>query len=92
MARTLASVSLGRVPRSPRQAYLQRIPVYAGALSPDAKSGADIYNSQIRQIDNLLGRPNVRTLACPAKFFSGIQELASNPSSIPGAPGSLLFG
>lgn len=48
-----------------------------------AKSGADTYNSQIRQIDNLLADPTSGLSPVLQKFFSGIQEVASNPSSIP---------
>lgn len=47
------------------------------------KSGLDSYYTQIRQIDNLLADPASGLSPALQDFFSGIQEVASNPTSIP---------
>ncbi len=47
------------------------------------KSGLDSYYSQIKQLDNLLGDPASGLSPAIQSFFSGIQELSSNPASIP---------
>ncbi|MBT9591440.1 MAG: flagellar hook-associated protein FlgK [Thiobacillus sp.] len=47
------------------------------------KSGLDSYYSQIKQIDNMLADPTSGLSPTLQRFFSGIQELASNPASIP---------
>lgn len=47
------------------------------------KSGLDSYYSQIKQIDNMLADPASGLSPTLQRFFSGIQELASNPASIP---------
>jgi len=54
-----------------------------------AKSGMDSYYGQIRQIDNMLANPTSGLSPVLQNFFSGIQELASNPSSIPARQAAL---
>ena len=54
-----------------------------------AKSGVDSYFGQIRQIDNMLADPTSGLSPALQNFFSGIQELASNPSSIPARQAAL---
>lgn len=54
-----------------------------------AKSGMDSYYGQIRQIDNMLADPTSGLSPVLQNFFSGIQELASNPSSIPARQAAL---
>lgn len=48
-----------------------------------AKSGLDSYYAQIKQIDNLLADPASGLSPALQDFFTGIQDLTSNPSSIP---------
>lgn len=47
------------------------------------KSGLDSYYSQIKQIDNMLADPVSGLSPALQNFFSGIQELSTNPASIP---------
>lgn len=47
------------------------------------KSGLDSYYAQMRQIDNLLADPNTGLSPAMQDFFAGLQNLASNPTSIP---------
>ena len=54
-----------------------------------AKSGADTYYSQIKQLDNMLANPASGLSPVMQSFFSGIQEVASNPSSIPARQAAL---
>lgn len=54
-----------------------------------AKSGMDSYYGQIRQIDNMLADPTSGLSPVLQNFFGGIQELASNPSSIPARQAAL---
>jgi len=54
-----------------------------------AKSALDSYYSQIKQIDNLLGDPAAGMSPALQGFFSGIQEMASNPASIPSRQAAL---
>lgn len=54
-----------------------------------AKSGTDSYYGQIRQIDNMLANPTSGLSPVLQNFFSGIQELSSNPSSIPARQAAL---
>ncbi|MDO9465913.1 MAG: flagellar hook-associated protein FlgK [Thiobacillus sp.] len=56
------------------------------------KSGLDSYAAQIRQIDNLLGDPFSGLSPALQGFFSGMQEMASNPSSIPARQAALSAG
>ena len=52
-----------------------------------AEAGAaemDAYSAQIRQIDNLLADPDAGLSPVMAAFFKGVQDVAANPSSIPG--------
>ncbi|MHB1186621.1 flagellar hook-associated protein FlgK [Thiobacillus sp.] len=53
------------------------------------KSGLDSHYAQIRQIDNLLADPASGLSPALQSFFSGIQELSSNPSSIPSRQAAL---
>ena len=53
------------------------------------KSGLDSYYTQIKQIDNMLADPTSGLSPTLQRFFSGIQELASNPSSIPARQAAL---
>ena len=57
--------------------------------SQSTKSGLDSYYSQIKQIDNLLADPDAGLSPAIQDFFSGIQEMASNPSSIPARQAAL---
>jgi len=43
----------------------------------------DIYGAQIRQIDNMLADPTAGLSPTLQAFFSGVQDVASNPSSVP---------
>ena len=54
-----------------------------------SKSGVDIYYAQIRQIDNMLADPTSGLSPALQNFFSGIQEVASNPSLIPARQAAL---
>lgn len=53
------------------------------------KTGLDSYYSQIRQIDNLLADPDAGLSPAMQDFFNGIQEMASNPGSIPARQAAL---
>ncbi|MDZ7596571.1 MAG: flagellar hook-associated protein FlgK [Thiobacillus sp.] len=53
------------------------------------KSALDSYSLQIRQIDNMLGDPTSGLSPALQGFFSGMQEMASNPSSIPSRQAAL---
>ncbi len=53
------------------------------------KSGLDSYYAQIRQIDNMLADPASGLSPALQGFFSGIQELSSNPASIPARQAAL---
>ena len=43
----------------------------------------DSYNGQISQIDNLLADPSAGLSPALQSFFSSVQDVASNPSSVP---------
>ncbi len=43
----------------------------------------DTYNAQITQIDNMLADPTAGLSPTLQAFFSGVQDVASNPSSVP---------
>ncbi len=47
------------------------------------KTGLDSYYSQIKQIDNLLADPDAGLSPAIQDFFGGVQEVSSDPSSIP---------
>ncbi|OZA42610.1 MAG: flagellar hook-associated protein FlgK, partial [Hydrogenophilales bacterium 17-61-76] len=47
------------------------------------KSGLDSYYAQMRQIDNLLADPTTGLSPAMQDFFSGLQDMTSNPTSIP---------
>ena len=53
------------------------------------KSGLDSYYSQIKQIDNMLADPDAGLSPALQDFFSGIQEMSSNPASIPSRQAAL---
>lgn len=53
------------------------------------KSGLDSYYAQIRQIDNMLADTAAGLSPAIQDFFSGIQEMASNPGSIPARQAAL---
>ena len=53
------------------------------------KSGLDSYYAQIKQIDNMLADPAAGLSPAMQDFFSGIQEMASNPGSIPARQAAL---
>ena len=46
-------------------------------------SELDTYYSQIKQIDNMLADPNAGLSPALQDFFAGVQQVASNPSSLP---------
>src|SRR5574340_1577562 len=48
-----------------------------------SKSGLDTYNTQIKQINNMLADPMAGLPQSLQDFFSGIQTMASNPSNVP---------
>ncbi len=48
-----------------------------------SKSGLDTYNTQIKQINNMLADPMAGLSPSLQDFFSGIQTMASNPSNVP---------
>ncbi|MDP2029789.1 MAG: flagellar hook-associated protein FlgK [Thiobacillus sp.] len=54
-----------------------------------AKSSADVYYSQLKQLDNMLANPTTGLSPVMQNFFSGIQEVASNPTSIPSRQAAL---
>ena len=54
-----------------------------------SKSGLDSYYAQIKQIDNLLGDATTGLSPVMQDFFSSIQDVTSNPSSIPARQGVL---
>ncbi|MBU1396729.1 MAG: flagellar hook-associated protein FlgK [Gammaproteobacteria bacterium] len=54
-----------------------------------AKSALDTYYTQIKQIDNMLGDPASGVSPALQGFFSGVQEMSSNPSSIPSRQAAL---
>ncbi|HUX30031.1 MAG TPA: flagellar hook-associated protein FlgK [Thiobacillus sp.] len=53
------------------------------------KSGLDSYYTQIKQIDNMLADPASGLSPALQDFFSGTQEMSSNPSSIPARQAAL---
>ncbi len=53
------------------------------------KSSADVYYSQLKQLDNMLANPTSGLSPVMQNFFSGIQEVASNPTSIPARQAAL---
>lgn len=53
------------------------------------KSGLDSYYAQIKQIDNMLADPTSGLSPALQDFFSGMQEMSSNPSSIPARQAAL---
>lgn len=54
-----------------------------------SKSGLDSHYAQIRQIDNMLADPASGLSPALQKFFSGVQEMASNPAAIPSRQAAL---
>lgn len=57
-----------------------------------SKSSLDSYYAQIRQLDNLLADPATGLGPTLQDFFGGIQEVASNPTSIPARQAALSSG
>lgn len=53
------------------------------------KTGLESYYSQIKQIDNLLADPVAGLSPAIQNFFSGVQEMSSDPSSIPARQAAL---
>jgi flagellar hook-associated protein 1 FlgK len=53
------------------------------------KSGLDSYYSQISQINNLLADPTTGLSPAIQDFFTGVQDVASNPTSIPARQSAL---
>lgn len=54
-----------------------------------SKSGLDSYYTQIKQIDNMLADPDSGLSPALQNFFSGIQELSTDPSSMPARQAAL---
>jgi flagellar hook-associated protein 1 FlgK len=54
-----------------------------------SKSGLDSYYAQITQIDNMLSDPASGLSPALQDFFSGIQDLASDPASMPARQSAL---
>jgi flagellar hook-associated protein 1 FlgK len=52
----------------------------------------DTYNSQISQIDNLLADPSAGLSPALQSFFSSVQDVASNPSSVPSRQAMITQG
>ncbi|MDP2823751.1 MAG: flagellar hook-associated protein FlgK [Sulfuritalea sp.] len=60
---------------------------FLGGQVLSAETGAaemDIYQAQISQIDNLLADSSAGLSPALSGFFKGVQDVAANPSSIPG--------
>ena len=58
-----------------------------GRQALNSEAGAtemDSYLAQIQQIDNLLADPSAGLSPALSNFFKGVQDVAANPSSIPG--------
>lgn len=53
------------------------------------KTGLDSYYAQIKQIDNLLADPAAGLSPAIQDFFGGVQEMSSDPSSIPARQAAL---
>lgn len=67
---------------------------YLNAQVLTAQAGAsemDSYQAQVNQVANLLGDPTAGLSPALTSFFSGVQDVAANPTSIP-ARQSLLSG
>lgn len=54
-----------------------------GLQAQSQSSQLDSYYSQIGQINNMFGDPNSGLSPALAGFFSGVQDLANNPESVP---------
>jgi flagellar hook-associated protein 1 FlgK len=52
----------------------------------------DTYNGQISQIDNLLADPSAGLSPALQSFFSSVQDVASNPSSVPSRQAMITQG
>ena len=53
------------------------------------KSGLDSHYAQIKQINNLLADPTAGLSPALQEFFTGLQDVASNPTSIPARQSAL---
>lgn len=68
---------------------------FLGSQVLSAEAGAaqmDAYQAQIAQIDNLLADANAGLSPALADFFKGVQDVAANPSSVPGRQSMLSAG
>lgn len=73
-----------------RRAYSQFLD--GSVLQAETQSAyLDAYNSQIRQIDDLLADPAAGLSPALQSFFSGVQDVASNPASAPSRQQMLSF-
>lgn len=54
-----------------------------------SKNGLDIYYAQIKQVDNMLADPESGLSPALQDFFAGIQDAATNPTSIPARQSAL---
>jgi flagellar hook-associated protein 1 FlgK len=74
-----------------RRAYSQFLD---GAVLTAQAQGSylDTYNSQISQIDNLLADPSAGLSPALQSFFSSVQDVASNPSSVPSRQAMITQG
>jgi len=54
-----------------------------------SKSGLDSYYAQIRQIDNLLANSESGLSPALQEFFSGVQDMATNPAYLPARQAAL---
>lgn len=55
-------------------------------------SQLDTYATQIKQIDNMLADPNAGLSPALQEFFSGVQDVAANPASVPSRQAMLSSG
>lgn len=58
----------------------------------NSRSGLDSHYAQLKQIDNMLADPAAGLSPALQGFFSGIQDMASNPTSIPARQAALSGG
>ena len=63
--------------------------VSQGLQAQTQSSQLDSYYAQIRMLDNVLGDPNSGLSPALQGFFSGVQDVATNPESVPSRQGLL---
>jgi len=63
--------------------------VSQGLQAQTQSSQLDSYYTQIRMIDNVMGDPNSGLSPALQSFFSGVQDVATNPESVPSRQGLL---